>query len=360
MIQFLPEIRDVFNSLSDGIKRYEKEPVESREWDEFTTIIKKVDEEADKIKDRIIKNSPDFLKEPVRDALYLKKNNDRTFSGYIGAILGEGNAEDFFDILFSLDVLDFSILLVDDILDGAERRGNRPAHHKKWGMEKTLSVAMYLRDLSSNMVIKSSENEKIKLRVLKEMGNFHTKIYEGQFLDVGYEDKDIEEITEKDYLDMVALTTGYQIAGCFKIGGVLAYIDEDTVSILGEIGLRFGMAGQIRDDLIDYILDEEYTWKTPLLDFKKNKKRIPMIIAWKNATDEEKNKILKLQKKDNLEDSDYIKILSIIMKPENLREIKLMIKKLEDEAMKLTKDSSLSPEGLGLLIMLFSLVVGNQ
>lgn len=360
MFQLLPEVRDVFNSLSDGIKRYEKDPLEAREWDELTTIIRGVDVEAEKIKKRIIKSTPDFLKEAVRDALYLKKNNDRTFSVYIGTILGRGNVGKHFNILFALDVLDFSVILFDDILDGAERRANRPAHHKRWGKDITLSVAVYLMNLSSKTVIDSSLDERTRLEILNEMTDFHTRIYEGQFLDLSYENKDIKEIMEKDYLNMVALTTGYQIAGCFKIGGILAHLNEHTVSILGEVGLRFGMAGQIRDDLIDYILDEKYTWKTPLLDFKRNKKRIPLIIAWKNATEEEKNEIVKLQKRDGLEETDYMKILSIIMKPENLREISLMIKKLEDEAMKLAKDSSLSPEGLSLLRMLFLLLVGNQ
>lgn len=359
MCQLLPELRDILNEFSDGIKRFDKEPPENREWDDLDTSIREVDEKADRIKDNLVSNSPDFLKEAVRDACYLKKNNDRTFSAYTGVVLGGADPDKFFDILFALDVLDLSVLVIDDILDGAEKRANKPAHHLKWGMETSLSIAMYLKSVSSKMVIESFVDEKRRLKILKEMDELHLKIYEGQFLDADFRNKDAGEITEDAYLDMVSLTTGYQIAGCFRIGGILAGLDEDTITILGEIGLRFGTAGQIRDDMIDYMWDENSTWKTPLLDFKTDKKRIPLIIAWKNATEEERDELAALQKMSNLETRDYMQVLSIVMKPKNLNEIRLMIRSLEREAMALAKKTRFSSEGMGLLKMLFSLIRGN-
>ena len=359
MCQLLPELRDILNEFSDGIKRFDKEPPENREWDDLDTIIREVDEKADRIKDNLVSNSPDFLKEALRDACYLKKNNDRTFSAYTGMVLGGAEPDKFFDILFAMDVLDFSVILIDDILDGAEKRANKPAHHKKWGMETSLSIAMYLKSVSSKMVIESFADEKRRLKILKEMEESHLKIYEGQFLDADFRNKDAGEISEDAYLDMVSLTTGYQIAGCFRIGGILAGLDEDTITILGEIGLRFGTAGQIRDDMIDYMWDEDSTWKTPLLDFKTDKKRIPLIVAWKNATEEERDELTALQKMADLEIKDYMRLLSIVMKPENLNEIRIMIKRLEREAMELAEKTCFSPEGMGLLKKLFSLIRGN-
>ncbi len=360
MCQLLPEVKDVFNDLADGIRRYEKKTTETRKWDKLNAVIEKVDEQADSIKNKIINNSPDFLKEPLRYALYLKKNNDRTFTGYTGTILAGGSPKEFFDILVALDVLDFSVILIDDILDEAERRANRPAHHRKWGTEKTLSVALYLKSLASKMVLESTVDENTRLRILKVMDDFHAQIYEGQLLDVEYETKNIGRMTENDYLEMIALTTGYQIAGSFKTGGILANANEQILKILEEIGLKFGMAGQIRDDLIDYILDEKYTWKTPMLDFKRNKKRIPLIIAWKNAKENEKEEIRELQNKDRLEEQDHLRIISLVMKPENLTIIEEMIRNLENQAKELAKHSSLTPEGVELLKMLFSLIAGAK
>jgi geranylgeranyl pyrophosphate synthase len=358
MIQLLPEIKDVFNRFSDGIKRYENEHKERRKWDELSKTIHKVDKKADLSKKKLIKKAPDFLQASLLDALFVKKNNDRTLFGYVGTLLGFCDPGKYFDILLALDLLDLSVTLIDDILDGAEKRAAKMAHHLKWGQDKTIATAIYLKGLSSSAVLNSSANEKIKLRLLKEMEDFHGKIYEGQFLDVSYQESCIHKVSVADYLKMVSLTTGVQFAGCLKIGGILTNLNEETINKLGEIGLSFGTVGQIRDDVIDYILDEEYTWKTPLLDFRKNKKRLPLIIAWKNATEEERIEIVNLQKKGYFEENDYVKVISIIMRPQNLREIKEVIDGIEDETLKKLDCLNLNIKGIELIKMLFNLVQG--
>jgi len=100
-----------------------------------------------------------------------------------------------------------------------------------------------------------------------------------------------------DYLKMISLTTGSQFAGFFRIGGIIGGADFSELTLLGEIGMRLGTLGQIRDDLIDYLPDEEEIWKTPLLDFKTNKRRLPLIIGWANANSQERKRIVELQKK---------------------------------------------------------------
>ena len=64
MLQLLPELRDIFNEFSDGVKRYDKEPPENREWDDLKAVIREVDAKADRIKDDLIRDSPDFLIQP--------------------------------------------------------------------------------------------------------------------------------------------------------------------------------------------------------------------------------------------------------------------------------------------------------
>ncbi len=61
----------------------------------------------------------------------------------------------------------------------------------------------------------------------------------------------------------------------------------------------------------------------------------------------------------DLEARDYMQVLSIVMKPENLNKIRLMLKRLESEAMELAEKTCFSPEGMGLLKKLFSLIRGN-
>jgi geranylgeranyl pyrophosphate synthase len=354
MQQLLPEVKNVLETLVNGGKRPTTIKPISEDWKHFVAFLKKVDEIADTEKDKIVAKVPFCLRALIKDAFHLKKNNDRTVAGYLGVLCTGACPGRFIDALVALDVQDFSVTLIDDIIDNEERRANKVACHIKLGTNTTLTIAMFLKSLSSQIVLESKLKNNVKLRILSEMENLHSKIYEGQFLDVQYEGKAMSEISESDYLKMVSLTTGYQFAGFLRIGGILAGASASNISLLGKIGLRLGTLGQIRDDLVDYLPDEKQIWKTPLLDFKRNKRRLPLIIGWNSATPAEKRKIIELQKKKRLNVKDHATIVGILMKSENLEQIRVIMRKLKDEGHELIDQSDFKPKGKKLLRAYFS------
>ena len=287
------------------------------------------------------------------DAISVKKINDRSVATALVIFAHGIDYEKFIDVLYPLDILDYSILLLDDIQDRAERRGNKLAHHIKYGIGVTLAVSMYLKSLSSIRIIESSLPDETKIAVLEEMENMNAEIYEGQFLDLDYEKKGINQISIENYIKMVSLTTGASFARCFRIGGILSGCKPSALYLLGQLGLLLGIMGQIRDDLMDYLPDEREIWKTPLLDFKRNKKRLPLIIGWNNATSKERSMISNLQKKKKLSRKDYALILKILMKPQNLEKIRELMQRYREKSFRLINKYNFTSEGKELLKTFF-------
>jgi len=356
MHQLLPEVIKIFDRLQ-GTNHYEKNYKDEHmdtAWSSFVSLMEKVDKLAENEKKRIVKKIPSYMREKVKDAFSTKKNNDRTLASYLGLICVGGNPKKFMNILIAMDIHDLSVTLIDDIIDKEEKRANEAAHYLKWGINVTLTIAMFLKSLSSQILLNSKIDIKIKLKILKEIEGLHSKIYKGQLLDIEYENKEIDEISNREYLNMVSLTTGSQYAGFLRIGGILGESNSDDINLLGKIGFLLGTLGQIRDDLVDYLSDYKEIWKTPLLDFKNKKRRLPLIIGWRNANSNERKRIIELQENQHFNDRDYIEILRLIMKPDNIEEIKMIMANLKKEGFKLIEDSNFTQEGKKTLKSYFS------
>lgn len=350
MYQLLPEVRSLMYQFGDQNKILIDSLPTNMKWDKFVKILNDLDEKVNKEKIRLINSKDENLKELFNAALFSKRNNDRSFNIFLGALATNLiNIEDYIDIMLAVEIMDSEVLIIDDIIDKAERRANIAAHYRNYGQNKTIITAMLLKSEASEIILQSKYSINIKNNILQELENCHIKIYEGQLLDIIYENKSFNEITEELYLTMISLTSGSQIASGLKMGAFLGGANQGLINLLHNIGINIGIIGQIRDDLVDYLPDEDKIWKTSLLDFKDNKKRLPMIIAWQNATQAEKEKFIMLQKKEEIDYSDYLEIIEIIMKPDNISHIDQIMQKIKMDSIKLIDNSILSIESQELL-----------
>jgi geranylgeranyl pyrophosphate synthase len=360
-MQFLPEIKNVFERFRlEEEKMAIEEEFESKDWHSFLFITESIDQLVEKQKRKVIEESPYFLRKPVMDGISAKKNNDRSWCGYVSCIAAGGNSEKYIDIFLAFELLDFSIIMIDDMLDKAEKRAAKPAHYLKWGNATTLSTSEFLKSVSSNLLLQAPIGDKKKLSILRELQLMQQKVYEGQELDLQLEKKDISDVTLEDYTKLVSLTTGYQGRTLFRVGGILANVSNKDVDLLGNIGMDLGILSQMRDDLIDYIPDEDLTWKTSFLDFRRRKKRIPLIIGWNNATPQERERLTELEGKQKFTPEDYVLLTSILFKPENLKEIEKTMQRFKKAGIEKIKKGKFTSEGKNYLISVFRFEVGEK
>ncbi|TET15170.1 MAG: polyprenyl synthetase family protein [Candidatus Thorarchaeota archaeon] len=194
-----------------------------------------------------------------------------------------GSFERIIPAAIGIELLHLSTLVLDDILDEAEKRANIATAWRKYGTKNTIIAHEVLRSLATLGILGCCRETNLgpeKLgEVLSIFEDTYCEIYLGQYADMYSEST--RSFSENDYYDMVCKTTGSQFRACMRIAAIIAGGNPRQVGALSEYGRLFGIAAQIRDDLMEIIGDEETIGKKVCGDICRNKKRLPLILFLK-------------------------------------------------------------------------------
>jgi len=279
--------------------------------------------------DVIVKNTYDKIisedaERNYQEILKYSMNNKRTYErAYFvrfGYELFKSNWQVIANALASVELRYSSLVVTDDIFDNNDLRMGKDSLPKKVGNNISVSIAGILKSLSSIALTKQlitldlDANTVNRINYLDEKS--HLNVYEGQIMDINTEKFKIEELTEDFYIDMIRKTTGEDVGYCLELGGLLAGCSFEEAELIRSFGISLGTMMQLRDDIIDYINSKEAINKLPFRDFEQKKKRLPLILAYKFATADERTSINELLKKDQLEDDERKLISDLIFKKE--------------------------------------------
>jgi len=197
-----------------------------------------------------------------------------TIMNIIGKMYNAKFDNNLFKAAISVELMQEAFMLRDDILDEQERCVNRETIPKTYGRNAAELAKDILLSDSRNIMLET-ENPKI-MQLLEEM-ILNDSL--GQWMDIKSETDPFEENnSEEKYFKMITLTPGTQ----FKNIAAIAYILSGQTEIkqliaLQEWGLKFGMAAQLRDDIVDVIGDEQVVYKKLGTDILRKKMRLPLI-----------------------------------------------------------------------------------
>lgn len=298
--------------------------------------------ETDKIvlpvlKDLIRKYIDKSIWEQLEYSLINKAHFDRAYFVKIGC---ESVGGDYTKILPAMASVEFryaSGTAIDDVFDDNNERMGKPSMPEKYGQNPALSMAAILKSLSSISLLSNFTSVNINplsfidINIKDEFT--HYQVYLGQLADLKSENLTMDEITDSFYLDMIMNSTGVDAGYCFELGCLLGGGTKEQQKAFYEFGVALGTAMQVRDDLLDYIDNKELINKEPFRDFETNKKRLPIIIAYRFGSDAEKNIINELLKKDDLSKEDKSALSSLINNDFVLGYIDKLKKELLDKAM---------------------------
>lgn len=274
-------------------------------------------------------------------AVKAKKDYDRALMVRLGCDVTRGDWHIAIPAMTCAELMDFSIAVIDDILDLSSSRLGKPALFEKWDTRYAINVAFILKCLADEVLIKQELSEKIGsnrlVRIVSILETSHREIYEGQFLDVKFEELPYETVTLNMYLEMIKYTSGLQGAAYCQIGGIISGAPEKEIESLKKYGRCIGTIFQIRDDFIDYLDSEQEIGKPSFRDFLQKKRRLPIILAWKYSSQAELDILSRLMEKRRLNKGEKRQILSIILKDEVVKESKSIVQELEEEAMNALK-----------------------
>jgi len=195
-------------------------------------------------------------------------------------------------------------LIHDDLpaMDDDDYRRGQLSCHKKFDEATAILTGDAIQPLSLEVLTSIEDpnlTDDIKLKIINLFARAcgPEGMVEGQNRDILSENK---VLTEKELDEIHYLKTGKLIEACVMcVCLIKKNIDEITIEKLIKFSNKFGLAFQIRDDILDEIGDETKIGKPIKSDIKNNKSTYPSIIG-----------IKKSQKKAELLISEALEILN--------------------------------------------------
>ena len=175
-------------------------------------------------------------------------------------------------------------LIHDDLpaMDDDDYRRGQLSCHKQFDEATAILAGDAIQPLSLE-VLTSLEDPNLEAKTKLEIINLFARacgpegMVEGQNRDILSENK---VLTEEELDELHYLKTGKLIEACVLCVCLMKKnIDKDLIEKLKTFSNKFGLAFQIRDDILDEIGDEETIGKPVKSDLKNNKSTYPSILG---------------------------------------------------------------------------------
>ena len=199
------------------------------------------------------------------------------------------------ELASAAELIHLSTLIHDDIIDEADLRRDMPTVVKKWGIKKAILYGDFLYT-KTFQGLNSFDNTAIADVLIK----CAEALIEGEFNQLKI--KDNCTFSMQDYFDVIEKKTAVLFSGVLKCLGIEAKLSEQQIIKLEHLGLAFGRAFQINDDLSDFE-DSKITGKAEYKDLSEGKLTLPMIFLLESLEEDKQKEVLK-----TVENRDFLKL----------------------------------------------------
>lgn len=179
-------------------------------------------------------------------------------------------------------------LLHDDVMDNSDTRRGRPTVHAKWNANTAILSGDTMLTLATQLMMNVDDD--ILRPVLDTFNSQAIKVYEGQQLDMGFEERD--DVTLEEYIEMIKGKTGALLGGAAKIGALIGGASKEDADKMYDFGMMLGTAFQIEDDYLDTFGNADTFGKPIGGDINNNKKTFLMTKAL--SVDDSNSKALRI------------------------------------------------------------------
>ncbi|MHB8197260.1 MAG: polyprenyl synthetase family protein [Vulcanimicrobiaceae bacterium] len=189
-----------------------------------------------------------------------------------------GSPEQALPAAVAVEILHNYSLIHDDIEDRDELRHGRATLWARYGIAQALNAgdALCARSFLALAAAVSQLDAAHVLGMIGTLHQAHRVMCDGQALDLSFEDA--VHVDLASYERMIAAKTASLFGAACALGAVSAGADERSVAAYEEIGRAFGMAFQIRDDLLGVWGSTDATGKGVAGDIARRKWSFP--VAW--------------------------------------------------------------------------------
>lgn len=170
----------------------------------------------------------------------------------------------------ALELIHNATLIHDDIIDESETRRGRRALWKRWGSGATVLMGDLLYAKAFELTTRHGSIE-IQEMIATATG----RMCQGELQQL--ESCGKTDVTEEEYLNVIANKTACLMSACTQSGSMVAEAEQEDVERMRLFGINLGMAFQIVDDLLDYVADPEILGKSIGNDLARGKVTLPLI-----------------------------------------------------------------------------------
>lgn len=189
----------------------------------------------------------------------------------------------------SLELLQASLLVHDDIIDNSDTRRGAPSAHRafqarlggdraeSYGIASAILLGDVLFDWSIAMLESSGLPSEALDRARGIVAEMRSEVLLGQYLDVavGFDATDattLEAQQEQAATVLEYKTARYTVARPVQLGATLAGGSPELIAMLGRYGSLVGQAFQLRDDILGVFGDPELIGKPAGDDLREGKR----------------------------------------------------------------------------------------
>jgi len=187
-------------------------------------------------------------------------------------------AEDAFAAAAAVELLHNFSLVHDDIEDCDELRHGRPALWARYGIPAALTAGDAMCALSYTELVHTPAGVDAE-RAVAMTTCLHRTLYalcRGQGADIGFETS--PSVTFGEYLAMIEGKTAALFAASCELGALAAGAPPERASAYGRMGRDYGLAFQVRDDVLGTWGTPSETGKPAGADIRRRKWSFP--VAW--------------------------------------------------------------------------------
>lgn len=178
----------------------------------------------------------------------------------------------------ALELLHNFSLIHDDIEDGDEMRHGRPTLWASHGMRPALVAGDAMSALAYLTLVDGSRAlpAPAVVEMLRALQEAHFRMCEGQAFDIGFETATF--VTFEEYVRMIEGKTAALLAVACELGAWAAGATPERAAAYSSVGRAYGLAFQVRDDVLGTWGRPEETGKPSGADIRRRKWSFP--VAW--------------------------------------------------------------------------------
>ncbi len=204
----------------------------------------------------------------------------------------------------ALELIHTATLLHDDVVDEAALRRGMPSSNIVWGNKPTVLVGDFMLARALGLIQACGD-----LELIKAVTDAAAKLAEGQVLEV-MSSNSMVEMTEEICFGIIENKTASLLESCGTVGAILAGVNDELKSSLGEYGFNIGVAFQLTDDALDYSSTEEEFGKGVGQDLVEGKMTLPLYYSIESASPKEQstiNEILVSEQEFNEDELSFVR-----------------------------------------------------